>query len=53
MSNGKTQISGPKGSKNLGRQFRIYSLMNCALKSWVYIKSIGSTNSVGKEGNIA
>ena len=53
MSNGKTQITGPKGSKHPGRQFRIYSLSNCALKSWVCIKSNGRMNSVGKEGLIA
>lgn len=53
MSNGKTQTTGPKCSKHPGRQFRICSLSNCALKSWVYGKSNGMMNSVGKEGLIA
>jgi len=53
MSNGKTQITGPRGSKHPGRQFRIYSLSNCALKSWGYIKRNGKMNRVGKEGFIA
>jgi len=50
MSNGKTQITGPKGSKHPGRQLLMYSLSNCALKSWGYVKSNASMNSVGKEG---
>ena len=53
MSKEKTQIAEPKSSKHPGRQFRIYSLSNCALKKWVYIMSNGRMNSVGKEGLIA
>ena len=53
MSKGKTQITRPKGSKHPGRQFHIYSLSDCALESWVYVKSNGRMNSVGKEGLVA
>lgn len=53
MSNGKTQITGPKVCKHPGRQLHMYNCSNCSLKSWGYVKSNARMNSVGKEGFIA
>jgi hypothetical protein len=53
MSNTKTQIIGPKGSKHPGRQFLIYIFPKFALKSWVCVKSNSRVNSVGQEGFVA